>query len=128
MHRRCLRLNLAEPALVARGASCFRAHRNVCHGAPGFAPSPVGLAMQPLPRPLVCHVIPGMVGTPRHIGSSLAGYGLRTTIKGHLPNTTENLLAWIRDPQGIDPGSAMPTTRIGEADAHAIVAYPQGLR
>lgn len=54
--------------------------------------------------------------------------GLRTTIKGHLPNTTEDLLAWIRDPQGIDPGSAMPTTRIGEADAHAIVAYPQGLR
>jgi cytochrome c1 len=39
-----------------------------------------------------------------------------------------HLLAWIRDPQGIDPGSAMPTTRIGEADAHAIVAYLRGLR
>jgi cytochrome c1 len=39
-----------------------------------------------------------------------------------------HLLAWTRDPQGIDPGSAMPTTRIGEADAHAIVAYLRGLR
>jgi len=36
--------------------------------------------------------------------------------------------AWIYDPQGIDPGTAMPTTGIGESDARAIVAVLPRLR
>ena len=36
-----------------RGAACYRAHCLQCHGAAGMPPSPVGLAMQPLPGPLL---------------------------------------------------------------------------
>jgi mono/diheme cytochrome c family protein len=36
----------------ARGAVCYREHCLQCHGAPGFAPAPIGLSMQPLPGPL----------------------------------------------------------------------------
>lgn len=45
--------SLAAPQLAARGAVCFRDRCAGCHGAPGQAPGPAGLAMQPLPGPLV---------------------------------------------------------------------------
>lgn len=44
---------LDSPALVQRGALCFRQHCMDCHGAPGVAPAAAGLAMQPAPGPLV---------------------------------------------------------------------------
>jgi mono/diheme cytochrome c family protein len=75
-----------------------------------------------------CHVIPGVVGSPRHVGPSLAGYGLRSTIKGRLPNSAEQLAAWIRAPQSLDPDSAMPTIAIGESDARAMAVYLRSLR
>jgi mono/diheme cytochrome c family protein len=43
---------LEDGARVARGALCYRDHCLQCHGAPGFAPEPIGLSMQPLPGPL----------------------------------------------------------------------------
>jgi len=45
--------DLSDPALLQRGAACFRAHCVQCHGAPGVAPAAIGLGMQPLPGPLV---------------------------------------------------------------------------
>ena len=44
---------LDAPALVWRGAACFAQHCLACHGAPGVSPAAAGLAMQPLPGPLV---------------------------------------------------------------------------
>ncbi len=38
---------------VARGAACYRAKCLHCHGAAGVAPADTGLAMQPLPGPLL---------------------------------------------------------------------------
>lgn len=41
-----------EPRIL-RGAACFRDWCVQCHGAPGVAPSPVGMSLQPLPGSLV---------------------------------------------------------------------------
>jgi len=40
-----------------------------------------------------------------------------------LPNTEQNLVNWIRDPQQIEPGTAMPTLGVTEDDARAISAF-----
>ena len=219
---------LQSPALIQRGATCYRMHCLMCHGAPGVAPAAEALAMQPLPGPLQqaaaawrprelvwitrhgirmsampawggrlpdddiwalaaflaalpmispadwrdiesrtqpqacpivvsdsgraayaggaegtaargrdalrrhgchgCHVIPGVVGSQRLHGPPLAGYANRSLIKGRLPHTQANLVAWIRNPQAVDPGSAMPATGVGEADAQAMAAYLATLR
>jgi len=223
---------LDEPGLLLRGAACFSAHCVSCHGAPGVAPAPPALAMQPLPGPLVdaasawrarelvwimrhgirmsgmpawggrlpdediwavaallqqlpqlspeswaaldqlvqplpcpaepplgqpgaswrdgmaptaaaatrgraamylhgcpgCHVIPGVVGSPRQVGPPLAGYGRRSQIKGRWDNNRDNLAAWVRDPQALDPGTAMPSIGMHEGDAQAIAVYLLTLR
>jgi mono/diheme cytochrome c family protein len=43
---------LQDAAMQARGALCYREHCLQCHGAPGVAPEPIGLSMQPLPGSL----------------------------------------------------------------------------
>jgi cytochrome c1 len=40
-----------------------------------------------------------------------------------LPNTPQNLVAWIRDPPGIDPLTAMPASGMSEAEARDVAAY-----
>ncbi len=52
----------------------------------------------------------------------------RTLAAGTLPNTPENMAAWIRDPQGIKPGTFMPATRLDDDSLDALVAYLDGLR
>lgn len=44
---------LRREPLILRGAACFRDWCMQCHGAPGVAPSPVGMSLQPLPGSLV---------------------------------------------------------------------------
>jgi cytochrome c2 len=59
----------------------------------------------------------GMVGPP------LDGIAVRVMIAGKLNNTPENLQRWIRDPQGVSPGTAMPDLRVGERDARDMSAF-----
>lgn len=75
-----------------------------------------------------CHLIPGVVGSQRLMGPPLAGYALRSSIKGRLPQTQDNLVRWIRHPQAVDPDTAMPSNGVGEADARAMAAYLGTLR
>jgi mono/diheme cytochrome c family protein len=214
---------LDAPALLQRGALCYRVHCVQCHGAPGVSPQPIGLAAQPLPGPLVdaaarwrprelywitrhgvrmsgmpawgqrladddlwalvgfvawlprltpaaydalqtalptemgcegdggsqragvavaagdaahagrkalerhacrgCHVIPGVVGSARHVGPPLDAYARRSTIAGRWPNDAEHLARFIRAPQHLRPGGAMPALGVDAADARAMAAY-----
>ncbi len=70
-----------------------------------------------------CHQIPGVVGGDSTVGPPLGGIGTRKYIGGMLPNSPENMLRWLRDPQQIKPGSAMPNLHIREKDARDIAAY-----
>jgi mono/diheme cytochrome c family protein len=44
---------LNVPGMFERGAACYRAHCEQCHGGPGVAQHAFALGMQPLPGPLV---------------------------------------------------------------------------
>lgn len=70
-----------------------------------------------------CHTIPGVSGADGLVGPPLDRIGSRTHLAGHLPNTPENMMRWIRDPQGIAPGTAMPEMGVTEQDGRDIAAY-----
>jgi cytochrome c1 len=69
--------------------------------------------------------VPGL-DAPRgagQIGPPLAGFARRASIAGMLPNTPEQLLNWLRAPQSLKPGNAMPDLGLSDADARDIAAY-----
>ena len=70
-----------------------------------------------------CHVIPGIEEAIGTAGPPLTRWAERKTIAGSLPNDPENLVRWIRDPQSIEPGTAMPTMALTDREARDIAAY-----
>ena len=59
----------------------------------------------------------GMVGPP------LDGVAIRAVLAGRLANNPGNMQRWIRDPQGVSPGTAMPNLDVGDRDARDIAAF-----
>ena len=70
-----------------------------------------------------CHKIPGVTGSDVYVGRPLDDLAARKYIAGKLPNTQANLIGWIRNPQQVDPGTAMPMQGVTEEDALDISAY-----
>jgi cytochrome c2 len=70
-----------------------------------------------------CHMIPGLTGPETHVGRSLANLAERRFIAGSLPNNQDNLVRWIRNPQAIDPQTAMPALGVSERDALDMSAW-----
>jgi len=70
-----------------------------------------------------CHIIAGMVGPITHIGPSLVDWRERKYIAGVLPNTRENLVRWIVDPQGVSPHTLMPDLEVIEPHAEQMARY-----
>ncbi len=75
-----------------------------------------------------CHTIPGVAGAHGKVGPRLGQMAEQTYIAGMLPNTPENLVLWIRFPQEIQPGNAMPNTDVPEATARNMAAYLYSIR
>jgi cytochrome c2 len=75
-----------------------------------------------------CHVIPGVAGANGRVGPMLVRFREQAIIAGHAPNTMTNLVHWIRDPQSVSPGTAMPNLGIDEPTARDIAAYIYTLR
>lgn len=75
-----------------------------------------------------CHVIPGVTAPPGRIGPTLAGMGGRSIVAGLMANTPEDMIAWIRHPQTVSPGTAMPDLGVSEQDARDMAAYLGALR
>src|SRR4051812_25411096 len=69
------------------------------------------------------HTIPGVPGADAVVGPPLTKFAYRKYIAGMLPNTPENLVTWIRTPQAVVPGNAMPNMGVTENDALNIAAY-----
>ncbi|HEX8883792.1 MAG TPA: cytochrome c, partial [Noviherbaspirillum sp.] len=70
-----------------------------------------------------CHQIPGITGSAVYVGPPLDAVARRRVIARNLPNTPANLARWIREPQKIDPHTAMPALGVSEEDAEDMVAY-----
>jgi len=70
-----------------------------------------------------CHTIPGIPGADGQVGPPLRGLRKRVYIGGVLRNSPENLIAWIVDPPGHSPNTAMPVTGISPGEARDVAAY-----
>lgn len=96
---------LADPAAIERGRAAIER---------------VGCA--------ACHRISGIDWPQGRLGPSLADYDDRGPIAGALPNTPQNLAAFVRNAPAAKPGSTMPAMQISNAEARDIAAHLTGAK
>jgi cytochrome c2 len=70
-----------------------------------------------------CHDIPGVIGAHGMVGPPLTRMASRQYVAGLLRNTPENMVRWLRFPQKVVPGNAMPNLGLSDRDARQIAAY-----
>lgn len=70
-----------------------------------------------------CHALKNVRNATGMVGPPLDGIALRVIIAGRLANTPANMQRWIRDPQHVSPGTAMPDLGVGAQDARDINAF-----
>jgi cytochrome c len=70
-----------------------------------------------------CHALKNVRTATGMVGPPLDGVAVRVIIGGHLANNPANIEKWIRDPQHVSPGTAMPDLQVGEGDARDIAAF-----
>jgi cytochrome c len=70
-----------------------------------------------------CHQIPGVPGARSTVGPPLGGMATRAMLAGKYSNSPKNLIEWIRHPQSMQPGSAMPDMAVTEQDGKDLAAY-----
>lgn len=75
-----------------------------------------------------CHTIPGIRDARGLVGPPLLWFARRTFIAGQLPNTPENLVRWVHDPQSVEPRTAMPRLGLSLQQARDVAAYLYTLR
>ena len=76
----------------------------------------------------ICHVMEGVPGGVT-IGPNLSDYGSRPLIAGAEPNTAENLVRWLMNPQSLMREATMPALGLSTAQASDLAAFllPQPL-
>lgn len=76
----------------------------------------------------LCHAIGGTDAGGRS-GPDLTHVASRRTLAaGAIPNTRGHLAGWILDPQGVKPGTNMPTNPLPPDDLNALLAYLRSLK
>jgi cytochrome c2 len=70
-----------------------------------------------------CHSLKNVRGATGMVGPPLDGVALRVIIGGHLSNNPNNMEQWIRNPQQVSPGTAMPDLNVGAEDARDMTAF-----
>ncbi|WDR02210.1 c-type cytochrome [Devosia algicola] len=110
--------------MIGVGAGCSKPQ-----GA-GLAGDPASIGDPAMGKALIeklgcgsCHVIPGILNAYGMVGPPLEHMARRQYIAGMLRNTPENMVNWLRYPQKVVPGNAMPDLGISDDDAHQIAAY-----
>ena len=70
-----------------------------------------------------CHTVAGVAAARGLVGPPLVQFGQRAYIAGVLSNNPDNLVKWLRFPQSVIPGNAMPDTGLTDQEARDIAAY-----
>jgi cytochrome c2 len=70
-----------------------------------------------------CHAIQNVRTATGNVGPPLDGIATRVILAGHLANNPPNMEHWIRDPQQVSPGTAMPDLNVSKGDARDITAF-----
>jgi cytochrome c2 len=70
-----------------------------------------------------CHELAHIRKATGMVGPPLDGMAVRAMIAGKLSNKPENMERWVRDPQGVTPGTAMPDLHVSSRDARDITAF-----
>jgi cytochrome c2 len=70
-----------------------------------------------------CHAMKNVRNATGSVGPPLDGIAVRVIIGGHLSNSPANMEKWIRDPQQVSPGTAMPDLNVGQQDARDMTAF-----
>jgi mono/diheme cytochrome c family protein len=70
-----------------------------------------------------CHRIPGITGAEGAAGPPLDHFASQPKIAGVLPNTPAALTRFLRAPETVVKGGAMPNMALSETQARQIAAY-----
>jgi cytochrome c2 len=70
-----------------------------------------------------CHAVENVRTATGNVGPPLDGIATRVIVAGHLANNPTNMERWIRDPQKVSPGTAMPDLNVSQGDARDITAF-----
>lgn len=101
---------LVEQKVVAGGEAQFGGELMVVYGC------------------VACHDVEGVRSVKGRTGPPLRRWSRRQMVAGQVPNTPDNLVRFIQDPQGVAPGIAMPNLDVSDSDARDIAAYLYTLR
>lgn len=75
-----------------------------------------------------CHSVSGTPASGT-FGPDLSHLISRSTLgAGVIPNTSQNLRAWVKDPQTIKPGNLMPDMQLNTKELDEVVAYLSSLK
>ena len=70
-----------------------------------------------------CHTIPGVPKGDGNTAPSLAHWSRQKQLLGVRPNTPENLIAWLRNPSHVKPGTRMPQLNVTDQESRDMAAY-----
>jgi cytochrome c oxidase subunit 2 len=94
---------------------------------PAAGPAADGKAIFARSACVGCHTIRGV--SSGALGPDLTTFGSRHTLAaGILPNTVENVTAWLKNPPALKPDAKMPALGLTDEEAHAVAAYLIGLK
>jgi len=75
-----------------------------------------------------CHAIRGTTATS-HVGPDLTHVGSRVSLAAlTIPNSLVRMREWIRDPQRVKPGSAMPAVPLTNTQVNELARYLESLK
>ena len=117
-----LRVIVQEPAQFDRWVSTQTAPPPEPDG-----PAGEGKAIYARSACVGCHTVRGV--SAGRLGPDLTHFASRALFgAGMWPTTADNVVAWLKDPPALKPGSRMPNLHLTDAEARALAAYLTSLK